>query len=136
MQTVDVDKDAQFQCIVSGHPVHDVNWLHDGKPILRDTRIEVTLICCQMSILILGCLIENNMYKTLPFSPCHRRGCQHGQILTDPARLFIKKVQKEDQGMYQCFVSNEWEQIQSTSELQLGGNYNWIGYISSDYGNG
>lgn len=24
--------------------------------------------------------------------------------------------------MYQCFVSNEWEQIQSTSELQLGGN--------------
>jgi len=23
--------------------------------------------------------------------------------------------------MYQCFVSNEWEQIQSTAELQLGG---------------
>lgn len=41
MQTVDVDKDAQFQCIVSGHPVHDVNWLHDGKAILRDSRIEV-----------------------------------------------------------------------------------------------
>lgn len=41
VQTVDVDKDAQFQCIVSGHPVHDVNWLHDGKPILRDNRVEV-----------------------------------------------------------------------------------------------
>lgn len=24
-------------------------------------------------------------------------------------------------GMYQCFVSNEFEQIQSTAELQLGG---------------
>ncbi|XP_022215405.2 Down syndrome cell adhesion molecule-like protein Dscam2 isoform X3 [Drosophila obscura] len=81
VQTVDVDKDAQFQCIVSGHPVHDVNWLHDGKPILRDNRVE---------------------------------------ILTDPPRLIIKKVQKEDPGMYQCFVSNEWEQIQSTAELQLG----------------
>ncbi len=23
--------------------------------------------------------------------------------------------------MYQCFVTNEWEQIQSTAELQLGG---------------
>lgn len=41
VQTVDVDKDAQFQCIISGHPVHDINWLHDGKPILRDSRIEV-----------------------------------------------------------------------------------------------
>lgn len=44
VQTVDVDKDAQFQCIVSGHPVHDVNWLHDGKPILKDNRIEVNLL--------------------------------------------------------------------------------------------
>ena len=42
VQTVDVDKDAQFQCIVTGHPVHDVNWLHDGKPILRDNRVEVS----------------------------------------------------------------------------------------------
>ncbi|XP_058987901.1 cell adhesion molecule Dscam2 [Musca domestica] len=81
VQTVDVDKDAQFQCIVTGHPVHDVNWLHDGKPILRDNRVE---------------------------------------ILSDPPRLIIKKVQKDDPGMYQCFVSNEWEQIQSTAELQLG----------------
>ncbi|XP_037045508.1 Down syndrome cell adhesion molecule-like protein Dscam2 isoform X1 [Bradysia coprophila] len=81
VQTVDVDKDAQFQCIISGHPVHDINWLHDGKPILRDSRIEIS---------------------------------------TDPPRLFIKRVQKEDQGMYQCFVTNEWEQIQSTAELQLG----------------
>lgn len=41
LQTVDVDRDAEFQCIVSGHPVHDIKWLHDGKPILRDNRIEV-----------------------------------------------------------------------------------------------
>lgn len=25
--------------------------------------------------------------------------------------------------MYQCFVSNEFEQIQSTAELQLGGEF-------------
>lgn len=41
IQMVDVDKDAEFQCIVSGHPVHDIKWLHDGKPISRDNRIEV-----------------------------------------------------------------------------------------------
>lgn len=45
------------------------------------------------------------------------------QIYADPPRVVIKKIQKEDQGMYQCFVTNEWEQIQSTAELQLGGEY-------------
>ncbi|XP_055380718.1 cell adhesion molecule Dscam2 isoform X2 [Condylostylus longicornis] len=81
IQTIDVDKDAQFQCIVTGHPIQNINWVHDGKPILRDNRIE---------------------------------------IFSDPPRLIIKKIQKEDQGMFQCFVSNEWEQVQSTAELQLG----------------
>lgn len=42
VQIVDVDKDAQFQCIVSGHPVNEINWLHDGKPIIGDNRIEVS----------------------------------------------------------------------------------------------
>lgn len=51
VQIVDVGKDAQFQCIVSGHPVYETNWLHDGKPIIRDNRIEVSLllICAQFS---------------------------------------------------------------------------------------
>lgn len=53
MQTVDVDKDAQFQCIISGHPVHEINWLHDGKPIIRDNRIEV------------GYLFENSINSRL-----------------------------------------------------------------------
>lgn len=43
------------------------------------------------------------------------------QIYNDPPRLVIRKIQKDDQGMYQCFATNEWEQIQSTAELQLGG---------------
>lgn len=43
VQTVDVDKDAQFQCVVSGHPLYEITWLHDGKPIVpRDNRIEVS----------------------------------------------------------------------------------------------
>lgn len=53
VQTVDVDKDAQFQCIISGHPVHEINWLHDGKPIIRDNRIEV------------GYLFENSINSRL-----------------------------------------------------------------------
>ncbi|XP_055679736.1 cell adhesion molecule Dscam2 isoform X1 [Lutzomyia longipalpis] len=81
VQTVDVDRDAHLQCIVSGFPVQDIVWLHDGKPILRDNRIE---------------------------------------IHSEPPRIIIKRVQKDDQGMYQCLVTNDWEQIQSTAELKLG----------------
>lgn len=81
VQIIDVDKNATFQCIISGYPVHEITWLHDGKPILRDNRVE---------------------------------------IFTDPPRIIVQKIQKDDQGMYQCIVANEWEQIQSTAELQLG----------------
>lgn len=81
VQTVDVDKNAEFQCIVSGFPADKVLWMHNGKPLTNDNRVE---------------------------------------IFPDPPRLLLKKIQKEDQGMYQCFVANEWEQVQSTAELQLG----------------
>lgn len=81
VQTVDVDKNADFQCIISGFPVDKVIWMHNGKPLINDNRVE---------------------------------------IHSDPPRLVLKKIQKEDHGMYQCFVSNEWEQVQSTAELQLG----------------
>ncbi|EEB12183.1 down syndrome cell adhesion molecule, putative, partial [Pediculus humanus corporis] len=35
-------------------------------------------------------------------------------------KLYIKPVEKQDRGMYQCFVSNEWEMVQSAAEIQLG----------------
>lgn len=42
VQVVDVDKDATFQCLVSGHPVNDIKWLQNGKSISRNSRIEVS----------------------------------------------------------------------------------------------
>lgn len=54
------------------------------------------------------------------------------QIFSDTHRLVVKKIQKEDRGMYQCFVSNEWEQIQSTAELQLGGKWSMIVFFSKN----
>lgn len=44
VQIVDVDKDATFQCMISGHPVNDVKWLHNGKILARNNRIEVIII--------------------------------------------------------------------------------------------
>ncbi|XP_068083883.1 cell adhesion molecule Dscam1 [Anabrus simplex] len=80
-QVVDVGKEAVFQCIPGGYPVLRVSWFHNGKPLVRGSRIEVT---------------------------------------STPEKLSIRPIQKEDHGMYQCFVSNEWEMAQATAELQLG----------------
>ncbi|XP_046662354.1 Down syndrome cell adhesion molecule-like protein Dscam2 isoform X5 [Homalodisca vitripennis] len=42
------------------------------------------------------------------------------QILTGPERLVVSPLTKEDHGMYQCFVSNDWDMAQATAELHLG----------------
>lgn len=33
----------------------------------------------------------------------------------------ITSVAKEDRGMYQCFVRNDYDVVQSTAEMRLGG---------------
>ncbi|GFG29264.1 hypothetical protein Cfor_07941 [Coptotermes formosanus] len=42
------------------------------------------------------------------------------EITSSPEKLIIRPLRKEDHGMYQCFISNEWEMVQATAELQLG----------------
>nr|CAD7573671.1 unnamed protein product [Timema californicum] len=42
------------------------------------------------------------------------------EVLSSPEKLMVRALQKEDHGMYQCFVSNEWDMAQATAELQLG----------------
>lgn len=34
------------------------------------------------------------------------------EVMIEPARLTIRNLNKEDRGMYQCFVSNNWDQGQ------------------------
>lgn len=42
-------------------------------------------------------------------------------ILSNPERLSVSPLTKDDHGMYQCFVSNDWDMAQASSQLQLGG---------------
>lgn len=42
-------------------------------------------------------------------------------IIDPPDRLVIRSLTKPDRGMYQCVIANEWEQVQATAELRLGG---------------
>ena len=58
-----------------------------------------------------------------------------GHLLVDDDRiiyqsdtlLHIDDVQRKDQGMYQCFISDGDEEVQGTSQLLLGGIYFLIG---------
>lgn len=36
-------------------------------------------------------------------------------------RISVMSVAREDRGMYQCFVRNEYEMAQGIAELRLGG---------------
>ncbi|KAI4469263.1 titin [Holotrichia oblita] len=81
VQVVDVGKTANFQCIINGYPISQITWMHNGKPVAPDSRVEVMI---------------------------------------EPARLTIRNLNKEDRGMYQCFVSNNWDQGQATAELNMG----------------
>ncbi|KAK5637805.1 hypothetical protein RI129_000012, partial [Pyrocoelia pectoralis] len=42
------------------------------------------------------------------------------EMMADPPRLTIRQLSKDDRGMYQCIVSNNWDQAQATSELDMG----------------
>lgn len=46
---------------------------------------------------------------------------QTDRITVTPDSVVIHYVLKEDQGMYQCFVSSEWDTAQAVAELQMGG---------------
>lgn len=42
------------------------------------------------------------------------------EVHKDPPRLTVRQLTKDDRGMYQCFASNSWDQVQATSELDMG----------------
>ena len=39
---VDMGKDATFRCAVRGQPIASINWLHNAKPLPRDTRYSIS----------------------------------------------------------------------------------------------
>ncbi|XP_072160841.1 cell adhesion molecule Dscam1 [Bemisia tabaci] len=41
-------------------------------------------------------------------------------ISSDPERLIVSLLTKEDHGIYQCFVNNDWDMATGTAQLQLG----------------
>ncbi|KAG8222804.1 hypothetical protein J437_LFUL005010, partial [Ladona fulva] len=113
-QMVDVGKEAVFRCSTGGHPISRVHWLKDGQtlgPGSSSGRITITP----------G--VHSSPSSAPGSSEGGNRGTDDGgggNISSGPETLRIRDVDKNDHGMYQCFVSNDWDMAQASSELQLG----------------
>lgn len=85
--TVDLGKDAEFQCSVTGQPHPVISWAKDGLPV--------------------------------------REGSSGRSKVTgnDGSTLRISSIVRDDKGMYQCFAKNDYEMVQATAELRLGGKF-------------
>lgn len=85
--TVDLGKDAEFQCSVTGKPHPVISWAKDGLPM--------------------------------------REGSSGRSKITgnDGSTLRISSIVRDDKGMYQCFAKNDYEMVQATAELRLGGKF-------------
>lgn len=83
--TVDLGKDAEFQCSITGQPHPVISWAKDGLPV--------------------------------------REGSSGKSKITgnDGSTLRISSIVRDDKGMYQCFAKNDYEMVQATAELRLGG---------------
>jgi len=83
--TVDLGKDAEFQCSVTGQPHPVISWAKDGLPVREGSS---------------------------------GRSKVAGN---DGSTLRISSIVRDDKGMYQCFAKNDYEMVQATAELRLGG---------------
>jgi hypothetical protein len=82
--TVDLGKDAEFQCSVQGQPIPAISWAKDTLPI--------------------------------------REGASgRTKMANGGTTLRIASITRDDKGMYQCFAKNDYEMVQATAELRLGG---------------
>lgn len=85
--TIDLGKDAEFQCAVQGQPPPTISWAKDALPIREGTsgRTKIT---------------------------------GNGGTV-----LHVSSITRDDKGMYQCFAKNDYEMVQATAELRLGGEF-------------
>lgn len=83
--TVDLGKDAEFQCSVQGQPQPTISWAKDAVPIREGTSSRTKIQGSRGSV------------------------------------LHISSITRDDKGMYQCFAKNDYEMVQATAELRLGG---------------
>ena len=80
---------------------------------------------------LFNCTVQGNPIKVVEWY-------KDGHLLVDDDRiiyqsdtlLHIDDVQRKDQGMYQCFISDGDEEVQGTSQLLLGGIYSLISLSS------
>ena len=69
-----------------------------------------------------NCTVQGNPIKVVQWFKDGKQLPDDDRIVYQSETLLhIDNVQRKDQGMYQCFISNGEEEVEGTSQLLLGG---------------
>jgi len=101
-QIIDIGRKARLECLTEERDRSSIVWKKDGQALPNHARF-VPRKWMPSRRLTLPCL-------SLP-----RRIVEGRQVLQ------IFNLQREDYGMYQCFVARNGREAQAASELRLGG---------------
>ena len=97
-------------------------WLIPFSAPLSSTITPATQVIDSGETATFNCTVQGNPIKMVEWF-------KDGELLADDERiiyqsstlLHINDVQRKDQGMYQCFITDGKEEVQGTSQLLLGG---------------
>ncbi|CAG0897063.1 unnamed protein product [Darwinula stevensoni] len=98
MPVVDLREKATLVCGVVGMPTPEIHWVKDGRAVGRATGR------------------EDGGQRLLMDD-----GGQRLQVEDGGRRLVVPRMREEDAGVYQCFLSNDWDSAQDSVQLVLGG---------------
>ena len=109
-QIIDIGRQARLECLTEDRDRSAVTWMKDGQPLPNHPR----LIANRWVTFTKWAFLRSvEVFADLSFK--NRLHSFFRQTLQ------IFNLQREDYGMYQCFVARGNQEAQASSELRLGG---------------
>ena len=109
-QIIDIGRQARLECLTEDRDRSAVTWMKDGQPLPNHPRLIANR---WVSFTKWAFLHFVEVFADLSFK--NRLHSFFRQTLQ------IFNLQREDYGMYQCFVARGNQEAQASSELRLGG---------------
>lgn len=103
-ENIESARSTQFNCTVIGHPQPEISFYFNGKKQPNQASAQL--------------LSKYSTNYQLPDATSSTSSVN----LYWSEQLQLSRANKEAKGMYQCFASNEFEQVQATAQLSLGTN--------------
>ncbi|XP_022234964.1 brother of CDO-like, partial [Limulus polyphemus] len=120
---VELEDEGRYLCVVNNSLGEDYTQVEVKVLVPLQVRVEPhSLLVLSGGLATLTCSIAGHPIDSIVWTKNFRPLVTNGRvILRGKEVLHIKSVQKEDQGMYQCFVYSQGGSQQATAQLVVGG---------------